>query len=267
MFLEREIMSVMSTTIDRAAGDDDLLRIWRERFGLPVSGWNFAELAGEMTGEDPPWSYPAIAREHLRHASNALDMGTGGGELLLAIADALPDDTVATEGWQPNLSIATEALAPEGVRVVFYDAEAGSAMPFGDNRFDIVLNCHEAYDTTEVHRVLRPDGCFVTQQVDGRNLHETQQLFGGSTNYPDVTLANFSRHARDAGFVIERSQEWVGKLAFASVAAMIRYFAIVPWEVPDDFSVDQYAEKLLDLHRSKAELVFTQRRFLLIARA
>lgn len=257
----------MSATTDRGAGDDDLLRTWRERFGLPVIGWNFAELAGEMTGEVPPWSYPAIAREHLRHARHALDMGTGGGELLMAMADALPDDTVATEGWQPNVSIATEALAPEGIEVVFYDAEAEAPMPFGDDRFDIVLNSHDAYDTTEVHRVLRPGGCFVTQQVDGRNLHETQQLFGGSTSYEDVTLANFSRYAQDAGLVIERSQEWVGKLAFASVSAMVRYFAMVPWEVPDDFSVDRYAETLLDLQRSKAELVFTQRRFLLIARA
>jgi len=72
---------------------------------------------------------------------------------------------------------------------------------------------------------------------------------------------------RDAGLVIERSQEWAGKLTFHSVSAMVRYFAKVPWEVPDDFSVDRYAEKLLNLHRSNAELVFTQRRFLLIARA
>ena len=257
----------MSATIDRAAGDDDLLGIWRGRFESPVSGWDFTELKGEMTEEVPPWSYQTHAREQLRSASHALDMGTGGGEVLLALADALPDDTVATEGWQPNVSIATKALASAGVEVVFYDAEADAAMPFREDRFDLVLNRHEAYDAGEVHRVLRRGGCFVTQQVDGRSFDESQRLFGGSSNYDHVTLANFSRHAQDAGFVIERQQEWVGKLTFESVAAMVRYFAIVPWEVPDDFSVDRYAETLLDLHRSKAELVFTQRRFILIARA
>jgi len=232
-----------------------------------VSGWNFADLSSEMTEEVPPWSYPAIAREHLRHARHALDMGTGGGEMLMTLADALPDDTVATEGWQPNLSIAAETLAPEGVEVVFYDAEADAAMPFSEDRFDLILNRHEAYDSAEVHRVLRRGGYFVTQQVDGRNLEESQQLFGTSSDYDHVTLANFSRQAQDAGLVIERKQEWVGKVVFESVAAMVRYFAIVPWEVPDDFSIDPYAETLLHLHRSKAELVFTQRRFLLIAYA
>ena len=257
----------MSARVDRPVDDDALLSLWRKRFELPVLGWNFADLIGEMTEEDPPWSYPALAREHLRHARHALDMGTGGGELLKTLADALPGDTVATEGWLPNVSLATDALAPLGVQVVVYDAEADTAMPFEDDRFDLILNRHEAYDPTEVCRVLRPDGCFVTQQVDGRNFNESHQLFGGSPKYPGVTLVNFSQRARDLGLVIEHSQEWMGKMAFANVSAMVRYFAMVPWEVPEDFSVDRYAETLLDLHHAKTELVFTQRRFLLIASA
>lgn len=257
-------MSEIPVTTDGAVGaDDDLLQSWSARYDLPVSGWDFGELKGEMTGEVPPWSYTEIAREHLRDANHVLD----GGETLKTLADALPVDTIATEGWPPNMPVATEALAPVGIQVVFYDAEANAPMPFGDGRFDLILNCHDAYDATEVHRVLQPGGYFVTQQVDGRNLAETQQLFGGSSDYEHVRLVNFSQQARDAGLVIERSQEWAGTLTFHSVSAMVRYFAKVPWEVPDDFSVDRYAETLLDVHRSNAALVFTQRRFLLIAHA
>lgn len=261
-------MSEIPVTTDGAVGaDDDLLQSWSARYDLPVSGWDFGELKGEMTEEVPPWSYTEVAREHLRDANHVLDMGTGGGETLTTLADALPVDTIATEGWPPNVPVASETLSPVGIKVVFYDAEATAPMPFQDGRFDLILNCHDAYDPTEVHRVLQPAGYFVTQQVDGRNLAETQQLFGGSPAYEHVTLENFSQQARDAGLVIERSQEWAGKLTFHSVSAMVRYFAKVPWEVPDDFSVDRYAEKFLNLHRSNAALVFTQRRFLLIARA
>ncbi len=257
----------MSTATGQEAGDDDLLGVWRERFQAPVSGWNFDDLNREATEETPPWSYTALAREHLRQASQVLDIGTGGGEVLMSLADDLPSDTVATEGWQPNVPIATKALAPVGIEVVYYDAESHAEMPFSESRFDLVLNRHEAYDPTEVHRILRSGGRLVTQQVDGRNFEEARRLFGGSANYGHVTLENFARDAEDAGFVIERSEAWAGKMVFETVAALVRYFAIVPWEVPDDFSVDRYAEALLDLHRSKTPLVFTQRRFLLIARA
>jgi len=249
------------------ASDHYLLQTWRRRFELPVSGWDFSELSGEMTEEIPPWSYETLAREQLRDASGVLDMGTGGGEVLLTMADALPNDTVATEGWQPNLPVATKALASEGIEVVFYDAEAHAAMPFPEDRFDLILNRHEAYDAGEIRRILRGSGCFLTQQIDGRSFEESQQLFGGSSSYDHVTLANFSQTAQEAGLVIERSEEWLGRLAFESVSAMVRYFAIVPWEVPDDFCIERYAEALLDLHRSNADIVFTQRRFLLLARA
>jgi len=114
----------MREVTNRAASDDDLLTIWRERFETPVTGWDFTELSREMSEEASPWSYHSEARQRLLNSSHVLDMGTGGGEVLLTLADALPDDTVATEGWPPNVPIATAALAPHGVEVLFYDAEA-----------------------------------------------------------------------------------------------------------------------------------------------
>ena len=194
-------------------------------------------------------------------------MGTGGGEVLLDLSDALPADTVATEGWPPNVPVAANALASFGVGVVFYDAETDPVMPFPDGRFDLVLNRHEAFVAEQVHRVLQPGGWFLTQQVDGRSFDETQQLFGGTSRYRHVTLPNMRREIEDAGLAVERADDWVGALTFASISAMVRYFAIVPWEVPEDFSVDRHADVLLGLHHSSTELRFTQRRFVVAARA
>ena len=152
------------------------------------------------------------------------------------------------------------------MEVVAYDSEADPAMPFPDERFDVVLDRHESYDAAEVLRVLRPGGVFLTQQVDGRDFEETQAIFGGTTGYPHITLANLRDDAERAGFVVEAAEEWRGDARFADVATLVRYFAFVPWEVPDDFSVERYAEQLLDLHRSGRPLVFTQRRFYLQTR-
>ena len=161
---------------------------------------------------------------------------------------------------------ALRVLRARGIPVVAYDAEAEPAMPFPDRRFDVVLNRHEAYVASEVRRVLRPGGCFLTQQVDGRDFEETQAIFGGTSDYPHITLANLRAEAEAAGLEVTASEEWQGETRFADVAALVRYFAFVPWEVPEDFDVDKYADQLLDLHHSGRDLVFTQRRFYLRAR-
>ena len=242
---------------------EDRLAYWRERHAEATSGWDFSAIDAVVDGE-PPWSYDALAREVLTGAASALDLGTGGGELLLTLVDALPADTVATEGWPPNVPVATEALAPRGIEVVAYDSETDARMPFDDERFDVVLDRHESYVASEVFRVLRPDGVFLTQQVDGRNFEESHRLFGGSTAYPHISLVHLRAEAEAAGLQVERAEEWVGAMRFPDVGAFVSYARMVPWEVPEDFTVDRYADVLLRL--TPDDLVFTQRRFVLVCR-
>lgn len=247
--------------------DATLLRSWRTRFAEPTTGWSFDAFGDSITADEPPWSYPDLARAALTGARSALDIGTGGGEVLLDLADALPDDTVATEGWAPNLSVAKEALAPQGIEVVHYDAEGPDPrLPFADGRFDVVLDRHEAYVASEVARVLRPGGRFVTQQVDGRDFEQTHGLFGGENAYGHVTLHRFREDAEAAGLDVAEAHEWEGTMRFNDVATLVSYLRMVPWEVPDDFTVDAYADPLLRLHHSGSDLVFSQRRFALVCR-
>lgn len=77
-----------------------------------------------MDEDEPPWDFDAICRHALERADHVLDMGTGGGEQLLTIADFLPTDTVATEGWPPSVPVARAALAERGIPVEVYDAES-----------------------------------------------------------------------------------------------------------------------------------------------
>ena len=268
-----------------------LLQSWRAEATAELEGWDFSVIADRHSEEQPPWFYDRLARDVLTGATSALDMGTGGGEVLLGLGDALPDDTVATEGWPPNIAVAQRNLNPRGIAVVEYDAESDDStmpfptmpfptmpfptmpfptMPFPDGRFDVVLNRHEAYRADEVLRILKPGGSFLTQQVDGRDFEETQRLFGGHTDYPHITLDNLRAEAEAAGFDIERAEEWSGRSRFTDVGALVHYFSLVPWEVPEDFGVDAYADVLLGLHRGGPEqgrpITFTMRRFYLLAR-
>jgi SAM-dependent methyltransferase len=242
---------------------EDLLAVWRAELARPVRGWDLSELGERYVEQQPPWDYRDLAVRALRGAGSALDLGTGGGEVLLSLGDALPEDTVATEGWPPNLPVAAGNLTVRGIPVVAYDAESDPRLPFPDGRFDVVLDRHEAYVADEVHRVLRPGGRFLTQQVDGRDFGETQAIFGGRSQYSHITLESLRHEAVSAGFEVDAAEEWRGEARFSDVATLVRYFAYVPWEVPDDFGVDRYAAELLALHDSGAELRFTQRRFYL----
>ncbi|MEW1959903.1 class I SAM-dependent methyltransferase [Kineococcus sp. NPDC059986] len=246
--------------------DQDLVAEWAQRFSEPTAGWSFASFEGKVGSGNPPWSYTDLARRFLPTARSVLDLGTGGGEQFLAFADVLPSDTHATEGWDPNVAIARAALAPHGIDVVAHNAERGEQLPYPAARFDVVMPRHAAYEVTDVARVLRPGGVFLTQQVDGRNLADLSAVFGADPAYPDTTLAVCQELAADAGLVVEEAREWNGKIRFADVATLVSYLRMMPWQLPADFTVERYASALLGLQQRAAPLTFTEVRFLLIAR-
>lgn len=199
-------------------------------------------------------------------------MGTGGGEQLLRLADVLPADTVATEGWPPNLPVARAALAKQAIPVEWYDPEAvepaARRMPFEDGRFDLVLNRHEAFVAEEVARVLAPGGVFLTQQVAGDDAHELHDLFGGEASYPANLMDHLVEQIGSGGLIVEKVAQWTGAYRFHDVDALIAYLHLVPWDAPEAFSVDRYADRLLALHRDSqgGVITLTKRRFWIRAR-
>lgn len=253
-------------TMGRVSHDDDLLDAWRAAWDEQPVGWDFSDLADRVSTDSPPWSYDGLAREALATSRAAVDLGTGGGEWLLGLRDAWPATMHATEGWAPNLPVAAAALAPHGVEVRAYDAEAGDDLPYDDASLDLVLARHEAYSEAEVHRVLAPGGRLLTQQVDGHEMDDLASWFGGGPPYPEVTLGALVSRAEAAGLVVERAEDWSGSVRFADVAAMLGYLSHMPWQLPDGFGVDAHAATLLTLHRAGGPVVATTRRFLLEAR-
>lgn len=246
--------------------DQDVVSEWAQRFSEPTAGWSFAAFKDSVSSQDPPWSYTDLARQLLPAARSVLDLGTGGGEQLLSLADVLPADTHATEGWEPNVAVAREALSPRGIDVRAHSAERGEQLPYPTGRFDVVMSRHAAYDAVDVARVLSPGGVFLTQQVDGRNLADLAAVFGAGPAYPDTALAACERQVEDAGLRVERAEEWSGSIRFADVPTLLSYLRMMPWQLPADFTVERYASQLLQLERRAEPLFFTEVRFLLIAR-
>jgi SAM-dependent methyltransferase len=222
-------------------------------------GWDFTWLRDRSTDPKPPWSYPALAAEALARSTKALDIDTGGGEALAALAP-FTGSVVATEGYPPNIPVAGATLNVVGVPLVGTDsapdnvdqqgvtpADTGSHLPFGDDTFDLVLNRHSSYWPREVARVLRPGGTYLTQQRgdgdDGLLLAFGRPIPTGS----DFDLAFAVAQLEDAGFDIARAEASDETVQFFDVGALIYYLRAIPWIVPD-FDIDADRPALHRIH-------------------
>lgn len=226
------------------------------------SGWDLSELRVRPLEPGPPWDYEAIARERAAGASQVLDLGTGGGEVLSRVADGLPARFAATEEWVVNAPLARDRLRPMGIDVV---RASSLRLPFRGGAYDLVLSRHEELAPAEVVRVLRPGGCAVTQQVSHRRLEELRDFFPRMAVFPDH-YAEYQRGFAAAGLTV-RAQEHAWSVAYETLGDLVFVLLVAPWEIPG-FDPEREIDALLaveDALGGEHGIVITDRRYLIVA--
>ncbi|MFH9606600.1 class I SAM-dependent methyltransferase [Streptomyces sp. NPDC017448] len=252
-----------------AASRDRFEALVAEADSVSVDGWDFSWLDGRATEQRPSWGYARAMADRLGRARAALDLQTGGGEVL-ASAPKLPPVTVATEAWPPNVARATALLHPLGAVVVADEDEP--PLPFGDAAFDLVVSRHPV--TTwweEIARVLTPGGTYFSQQVGPASVFELVEYFLGPQP-PEVRRARHPEDARAAATaagldVVDLRSETL-RTEFHDIGAVVYFLRKVIWMVPG-FTVEQYRRPLAALHRKIEEegpFVARTARFLIEAR-
>jgi SAM-dependent methyltransferase len=130
---------------------------------VPVEGWDFSWFEGRASEERPTWRYSRMLADRMAGAAAALDIQTGGGEVLAEIPEP-PPVLAATESWPPNLALARTNLAGLGATVAEVSDHAD--LPFANNSFDLVVSRHPTLTRwDEIARVLQPGGNYVSQLV------------------------------------------------------------------------------------------------------
>lgn len=222
---------------------DDLVS---EAAAAPVDGWEFSWLDGRATEERPSWGYQRMMAQRLATATAALDIDTGGGEVL-AGAQSFPPTMAATESWPPNIALATKLLHPRGVVVV---ATRDEALPFVDDAFDLVTSRHAIMVRwAEIARVLRPGGSYFAQQIGPATMSELVEYFIGpqpakwAELQPDIQTAG----AQAAGLEVLQMRLERMRAEFFDIGAVIYFLRKVIWTVPD-FTVDRYRDRLRQMH-------------------
>lgn len=205
----------------------------------------------------------------LARASAALDVQTGGGEVL-AFAPTLPPVIVATEGWPPNVAKATALLHPRGAVVVASAEDA--PLPFADAAFDLVTSRHPVRTYwDEIARVLRPGGTYFSQQVGPASAFEVVEYFLGPQP-EEVRGGRDPRRAcaeaEAAGLYVADLREARLRMEFHDIGAVVHFLRKVIWMVPD-FTVERYEDRLRSLHErivSEGPFVAHSTRFLIETR-
>lgn len=230
----------VTATFDELVAEADL---------VAVEGWDFSWLDGRATEQRPSWGYQGQLRARLATVTSALDIQTGGGEVL-AGAGPFPPTIAATESWPPNLVLATRLLHPLGVVVVECHERP---MPFADDAFDLVTSRHPVdlwWD--EIARVLKPGGTYFAQHVGPDSMRELIEYFlgpqpevlGHGQLSPEAVKDDAAKVGLD---VIDLRLERL-RVEFFDVGAVIYFLRKVVWAIPG-FTVAEHRDTLYRLHQ------------------
>ncbi|UQU65671.1 class I SAM-dependent methyltransferase [Couchioplanes caeruleus] len=220
---------------------DTFEELLAEGAAVPVEGWDFSWFAGRATEARPSWGYARLIGERMAGAAAALDVQTGGGEVLATVARA-PALLVATESWRPNVPVAARNLRPLGASVV----EAGNSLPFRDAVFDLVVSRHPVHTPwDEVARVLRPGGTFLSQQIGAGTNRELSEAMLGPLPPPEPQ--HFEHRVAAAGLTLVDLRAERLPVEFFDVAAVAYFLRKVVWTVPG-FSVERFRPQLRAVH-------------------
>ncbi|MEO8541176.1 MAG: class I SAM-dependent methyltransferase [bacterium] len=236
-----------------------------QEYARNSTGWDLSFVDSRLLGAPIPWDYEQLAAEALQRSNSSVDLGTGGGEVLLRIAEKVSFSGLrATEQWAPNARLAYERLAPTGIPVVWCESEK-QRLPFRFGIFELVLDRHEALDPAEVDRILAPGGMLLTQQCTPDTWPELHRYFDRAERFPDH-YHKYAEAFRSRGYDVE-VQRHDFDTQFASLSELVQMLIVAPWYVPD-LDVEKDIEALRDLEKDlwkPGGIVLREGRYLLRA--
>lgn len=248
---------------------EELRLMWAEV--SPRRGWDFSRM--RLDRDPAPWGFLDIVRRYLKPTDHVLDVGTGGGEKFLTLADAF--GTGIGVDPDPEMLAAARENTPAALveRVSFMEGRA-DALPVPDAAFDLVMNRHAVVGVSEVARVLRPGGYFLTQQVGVQNTFNIATLFGvgpgmgGQQRAPEQEVPALADSFQSHGFAVIAYGTYNVPYYFRDVASLLFWMRAV--EIPPDFDADRHwrdVNYLIAEYTTPRGIETNEHRELLIVRA
>jgi SAM-dependent methyltransferase len=134
------------------------------------SGWDFSSM--NVTRAPVSWEYLDEVRKLLKPTDHLLDIGTGGGELFLQLADNIAYG-LGTDIDPTMIDIAEKNA--NGLSYVSFRVSDNTLKNI-DEQFDVITNRHAPLDIDAIKSHLKTDGTFITQQVGEKNMMNIKEV-------------------------------------------------------------------------------------------
>ncbi|MFD2614997.1 class I SAM-dependent methyltransferase [Paenibacillus gansuensis] len=233
-----------------------------------INGWDFSKL--KTTSEGERWNFFQEVAKRCRKSDLLLDIGTGGGEALLSIADAALL-LVGIDRSEGMIQTALENLKKSSAsNVRFVQMDAGR-LHFPQPFFQVVSCRHSEFYGDEVWNILAPDGVFLTQQVGEHDKANLKEAFGRGQEYGTEKGAlkkKYLSELAEAGFTEIQSFEYDAAHYFETYEDLVFFLKYTP-VIPDfgrmesDFDILQ---KFVETNLSEKGIRTNMERFMIIAR-
>ena len=231
-----------------------------------LDGWDFSRVRARY---DPvPWNYVDVVRQYLKQQDRVLDIGTGGGEIFLSLAPCFGQGIGIDQ--DPAMITAAKrnqyALALENISLLVME---GSALRFDASVFDVVLLRHLRVDVSEIVRVLRRGGYFITEMVGQRSSLNILDAFGWTPSSfgPDwwQTVAQLADQFLLHGCRIVAQAEYNVPYWFCDLESFMFWLMAVPW--PEEIELEKHwqnIDRVLETSQTERGIETNEHRGLLI---
>ncbi|WP_186577202.1 class I SAM-dependent methyltransferase [Aquibacillus kalidii] len=232
-----------------------------------INGWDFSNI--KSFSEGVRWELYEEVIKKCKVTDVLLDIGTGGGENILRIAPSL-FFLIGIDLSSGMLETAQSNLNDSHAQNVKFFQMSSDDLTFPSGFFDIISNCHAPFCSTEVAKVLKSGGWFLTQQVSEADKLNIKKAFGRGQAYDDTdgTLKEqYIRELKEAGFSEIQSFEYDAIEYFdrpEDLMFLLTHTPIIPnfGEEEKDFEIlNDFIEK----NRKEKGIQTNSQRFLIIA--
>lgn len=231
------------------------------------NGWDFSKV--QYCTEDKAWDFYEEVKRKGSADMKLLDIGTGGGEKVLEIADCF-GSIVGIDLSEGMIDTAKQNLMEsQVVHVVFRAMDAGR-LDFPDQTFDVVSCRHSDFTPSEVYRVLKTGGIFMTQQVGEGDKLNIKECFGRGQAYgvnDGAAMDQYLRSFNSAGFRKIQSFEYDAIEYYSNpedIIFLLKHTPIIPNFLQESGDFEKL-DKFINENRSEKGIKTNSKRYMIVA--